>query len=120
MMVLSHQVGGDSLCNIEYKFVVLAGGLPLLRHKMRLGEGCNHFSLTFFSATQLNSCTCLIHIILISGKARRPCALAPSLKVVYPRCDGIWVVKHFSCFPGKVAWVDLIRTHKAKRMRSFY
>ena len=62
--------------------MVPAGGLPLLRPKTRLGRQKNQFSLIFLlSATQLIFCIYVINIIFISGKARRPSALASSLKV---------------------------------------
>ena len=81
------------------------------------GRG-NPFSLTFFlSATQLSFCTYMIHSIFISGKTRRLCALASSLKIQLPTnsvCDGISVLKHFASFPRKVAQDGI------KKMRGFY
>lgn len=86
--------------------------------KTRFGGRGNLFSLTsFLSATQLNFCTCMIHSIFISGKTRRLCALASSLKVQLPTnsvCDGISVLKHFASFPRKVAQDGI------KKMRGFY
>ena len=86
--------------------------------KTRFGGRGNLFALTsFLSATQLNFCTCMIHSIFISGKTRRLCALASSLKVQLPTnsvCDGISVLKHFASFPRKVAQDGI------KKMRGFY